>query len=169
MFTVSVTNNSSRQFVETMTMTVIPAGDTVQVVVDDLDRMARNVLQWNALRGFSAISYAVVSGCPAKSVVEAGLTQADGAVTIDVSTLDSSAIQVAFDTVGTVTTGSATLQMRCHGSGELESVNDSTGTPITVNFPAPKTVVIDNARVVEIVVTPSGFDGDSYGVTVTAV
>lgn len=102
-------------------------------------------------------------------IATTGLTQAGGATNIDISAIQSSAIQIAVETTGAVTTGTLAVSVRPRGCTSYRVLYDEFGSAISITMTAPQIVTVSACNYDSIKVTPTSYDGTSYAVYVSGL
>lgn len=96
-------------------------------------------------------------------------TQADGAITLDLSQFANYYI-ICFSTSATPTAGSLTIEGRQINCVNFEQVVTKRGLNTTVDLTDPQNVTIKGYILEQLRITPTGFDADkTYSVKITQV
>jgi len=102
-------------------------------------------------------------------IATTGLTQAGGATTIDISSIQNSALQIAFETTGATTAGTLGITYRPRGATTYRTLLDQNGTTVSVALTTCQAITIPAANIDSIKVTPTAFDGTTYSVLVSGL
>lgn len=87
-----------------------------------------------------------------------GHTQAAGAVTLEVN--PANVYQIYVTTSDTATAGTAAVAVRYPESTNFVALKDSEGNAVSINLTAPEAILVENAVISAVRITPTSFDAD---------
>lgn len=103
------------------------------------------------------------------NVSSGALTQAGGATAIDISSIQRSSLQLAYQYTGSPTTGTLAVTARPRGGSTYVAVLDQFGVALSIPMTAAAVISITGCNYDSIKVTPTSFNGTDYTVLISGI